>query len=524
MIKKIIVDAHANGEELNHYWNFSVGAGRANEGLRVSWQKQLQMVKEHCGFQYCRFHGLFHDDMFAYQENDGKITYNWQYIDELFDMMLDKGVRPFIELGFMPEDLAANPGTVFWWKGRTAPPNDYKKWADLIKNFVQHLISRYGHKEVRQWYFEVWNEPNLEPFWHGTRSEYFELYKYSAMAVKNVDSSLRVGGPATSNFVPDERFDGETENVENQLTWQEDDIDIFSWKGVWIKEFLEYCCEQQLPVDFVSTHPYPTDFALDGHGECQGKSRYKDSLHDDLIWLKNTIAESAFPDVEIHLTEWSSSPTPRDHSHDNLPAATYVLRANLQCVGLVDSLSYWVFTDCFEESGAGNTIFHGGFGMINLQGIVKPVFHAYRFLNMLGDHRLAQVEWGIITRDSASGKIQGLAFNYPEDITTTVPMCRTREDAKEFFNRGKSEDIEIKINNLTPNAVFNVEYLSKESGLAVAAWEKMGSPEPPNREQTANLQKYAISLSNKKIKADADGILTLKEKLEPWTIMSFREL
>lgn len=524
MTKKMIVDACANGDKLNHYWSFSVGAGRANEGLRVSWQKQLQLVKEHCGFRYCRFHGLFHDDMFPYFENDGEIIYNWQYIDELFDMMLHKGVRPFVELGFMPEALAANPGTVFWWKGRTAPPKDYEKWANLIRIFIQHLISRYGQEEVREWYFEVWNEPNLKPFWHGTRSEYFELYKHSVMAVKDVDSHLRVGGPATSNFVPDKRFDGEIENPDNQLTWQQTDINILSWKGVWIKEFLEYCSEQKLPVDFISTHPYPTDFALDGHGECRGKSRYKDSLHDDLIWLKNTIAESAFPNAEVHLTEWSSSPTARDHSHDNLPAATYVLRSNLACIGLADSLSYWVFTDCFEEGGAGSSIFHGGFGMINLQGIVKPVFHAYRFLNMLGDCRLAQTEYGIITRDSSNEKIQGLVFNYPEDITATVPMCRTCEAAKDFSNQGKSEDIEIKINNLNPNAVFIVEYLSKESGLAVKEWEKMCSPEPPDREQTAILQKSAMSLQNKQIKADNNGVLILKEKLEPWTIICFRQV
>ncbi|HEU5397103.1 MAG TPA: beta-xylosidase, partial [Verrucomicrobiae bacterium] len=206
-------DAGAPGKPLRHFWSFCVGAGRANEGLRADWQEQLRLAVRECGFKYIRFHGLYHDDMFVYREENGRAIYNFQYVDILFDQLLEIGIKPFVEFGFCPRDLASEVGTVFWWKGNGAPPKDFAKWGELVRRTVTHWIARYGIEEVRTWYFEVWNEPNLNPFFRGTKSQYFELYKTTARVLKELDPQLRVGGPATSNFVPDGRFDGETEDT-----------------------------------------------------------------------------------------------------------------------------------------------------------------------------------------------------------------------------------------------------------------------------------------------------------------------
>ncbi len=310
MNQQLTLSSKASGIALPHFWNVCVGAGRANEGLRAGWREHLKLSVGKCGFQYLRFHGLFHDDMFVYREaEDGTPVYNWQYIDDLFDFMLDTGIRPFVELGFCPKDLATETGTTMWWQGHGSPPNDYGKWCDLVEAFVRHCIARYGLEEVRQWYFEVWNEPNLGPFFRGTRTQYFELYKVTAETIKAIDPELPVGGPATSNFVPDARFDGEEEDTSKQTTFDVDDLDALDWKGVWVEEFLAFCAKEKLPVDFISTHPYPTDFALDGHGEVRGRSRGVDSTRQDLTWLRRVVDNSSYPDAEIHLTEWSSSPS-----------------------------------------------------------------------------------------------------------------------------------------------------------------------------------------------------------------------
>ena len=153
-------------------WRKCVGAGRANEGLRADWQEQLRKVKKDIGFENIRMHGLLHDDMGVYfEEKKGKPTYNWQYIDQLYDFLIGIGVKPFVELSFMPKDLASGPETVFWWKGNITPPKDYDKWYDLIKALTEHFTERYGAEEVKTWYFEVWNEPNHHAFLKGTQDD-----------------------------------------------------------------------------------------------------------------------------------------------------------------------------------------------------------------------------------------------------------------------------------------------------------------------------------------------------------------
>ncbi|MBC8083098.1 MAG: glycoside hydrolase [Hymenobacter sp.] len=519
-VLKLTADAKAKGKILRHYWSECVGAGRANEGLRVSWLEQLKLVKEQCGFRYCRFHGLFHDDMFVYREQDGQPRYNWQYVDDLFDRMLALGVRPFVELAFMPKALASTEKTQFWWKANVSPPTDFAKWGALVTAFARHCIARYGLPEVKTWYFEVWNEPDLGSFWNGTKSQYFELYKTSARALKAVDAGLRVGGPATSNFVPDERFDGEVEDKTKHKTLTAKDLNALEWRGVWIKDFLAYCTREQLPVDFVSTHPYPTDWALDPETKKgAGRVREVNATRHDMQWLQATLAASAYPQAEIHLTEWSSSPSPRDPTHDSLQAAAYVVKANLDGIGLAHSLSYWTFTDVFEEGGAGPSIFHGGFGLINYQGIVKPTFHAYRMLHQLGDEMLKREDGLIVTRHSKTGKITALLYHYPAEKTNVVGSMNVTEE----LNLGTPRAFDLTVTSLRAGAAVQLETLDRSHGFAYAEWEKMGRPEPPTRSQTEALKKAAFALHQESLKADAKGTFTLSRLLAPWTCVLVRE-
>ncbi len=509
------------------HWNPCVGAGRANEALRANWLEQMELVHVACGFKRVRFHGLFHNDMFVYRENeDGSITYNFQYIDELFDRLLDMGVQPFIELGFVPKDMAANDETVFWWKGNSCPPNDYDKWGRLVGTFTEHVIARYGIDEVLTWYFEVWNEPNLNPFWHGTKSEYFELYKVSAEVIKAIDPRLMVGGPSTSNFVPDARFDGETEDLtQHKAATSAKDLDDLEWKPVWFESFLSYCTENNLPVDFVSTHPYPTDWAFDEHGTGQKLTRGVNATARDLAVLRELIDASDFPKAEIHLTEWSSSSSPRDYTHDYLQAATFVAKANVDSIGCVDSLSYWTFTDVFEESGAGDTAFHGGFGMVNFQGIPKPTFHTYRLLNTLGNEVLAHTKSGIITRNSENGKISALAYHYPPEVMQTIPgSYENRDIAEATLATGSPEEFILQLEGLEPDSEFVLEVVDQEHGDAMSAWKKMGSPEPLSREQTTHLRNVAHATLMQSLKANKNGELKIFQTLNPWALISLRQI
>lgn len=524
----IDIRTHAKdqGKSIQPYWNFCVGAGRANEGLRAGWLEQLVQAREHCGFSYCRFHGLYHDDMFVYREDAGQPVYNFQYIDELFDRMLEIGVRPFVELGFCPADLASNETTVFWWASHVSPPNNYARWAELVTRSVEHWRDRYGLEEIKQWYYEVWNEPNLPPFFSGTKSQYLELYKVTAAAVKSVDPDLRIGGPATSNFVPDARFAGETEDMsQHAVVLEASDLDALDWQPVWWEDFLKYCESERLPVDFLSSHPYPTDWALDAHGQTVKSTRGVGATPRDLRLLREMVDSSPYPDAEIHLTEWSSSPSARDFTHDYPQAATYVVKANLESIGQVDSMAYWAFTDVFEENGAGDHAFHGGFGLMNFRGIPKPTFHAYRLLNSLGDELLQQTDGAVVTRDSGTGRLSALLYHYPPEVSLSVPASfDTNRVAEATLATGNAVDYSLELDGMSPGAAVLIETLDADHGNAPGAWRGMGSPHSPTVAQIAELKQIAWATGRRIVRIDEAGRLDLPLKLQPWAVISVREI
>lgn len=520
------IDVKGKADTLEHYWSTCVGAGRANEGLRAGWLEQLDVVKKNCGFRYVRFHGLFHDDMFVYfRKKDDIVVYNWQYIDDLLDRMLEIGVKPFVELAFFPKDMAKENGkTQFWWKANVSVDrNNFDKWHELVKAFTQHVVERYGINEVLTWYFEVWNEPNLNPgFLDGTKSDYFRLYKEAAIAVKSVDERLKVGGPSTSNFIADKRYEGEVYDKNKSVFFSDNQINKQEWKSPWMEEFIEFCTRENLPLDFITTHPYPTDYALDPEtGRGKDAARYVHSTRDDMKWLHSVLKKSKYPNAEIHLTEWSTSPNSRDAMHDHLPAAAYIMKVNLDCLGLANSLSYWTFTDIFEEKGGGETIFHGGFGMINYQGIVKPSFHAYRMLNQLGDEKLYYNDPIFVSRSSETGKITAVAFNYPKEFEQRVPGGR---DCNNYMQNVSSKQVELKLINLKPNAVFEIELLDEEHGNVINKYRDMGAPHSPNRAEIAILRQEGWNTAKEMVRADSKGVLTLKRELPPWSCVLIKEI
>ena len=523
------IDVKGKGEPFVHYWSEGTCAGRANEGLRTSWIEQLKLVKKHCGFNYLRMHGLFDDDMFVYFEKpNGEVVYNWQYVDEVYDRMLSVGVKPFVELSFFPEGIAAdNSKMQMWYRNRISfDITRLDKWRNLVKAFTQHVVDRYGIDEVLTWYFEVWNEPNLNMnpkagFFDGTKSDYFKLYKASVEAIKSVDKRLKVGGPATSNFIADFRYDDEVYEPSRSRFYSQDIINKQQWKGSWIEDFIAFCEKENLPLDFISTHPYPTDYALDPEsGRSKDAIRYVHSLRDDMNWLKEQLAKSKYPNAEIHLTEWSTSPNSRDKMHDILPPAAYILKCNLDNIGKVNSLMYWTFADIFEEKGGGESIFHGGFGMINFQGLVKPSFHAYRMLHQLGDEKLYYSDPLFVSRFSVTGKITALAFNYPEEYEGAVPSAKNFS----YYMEASSKQIDFTLTGLTPGKAFVIETLDKSHGNVYDDYVAIGAPRSPSHEEIAYLRQKAWDTKKETIKVASDGTLRLKLELLPWTCVLIKEL
>jgi len=369
-----------------------VGAGRANEGLRADWQQQLAEVQKDIGFRYIRMHGLLTDDMGVYSEDSkGQPLYNFQYIDSLYDALLALRIRPFVELGFMPSKLASADKTIFWWRGNTTPPKDPAKWSGLIHALMAHWRERYGDEEIKTWYFEVWNEPDLEGFFHGTLDQYLSLYKTTAEAIKAECPACRVGGPASA--IP------------------------YKYE----QEFVKYVAANHVAADFVSTHAYGVkEGYLDENGSAGTVlDSAPDAVSGRMQHSRELLQQSALPKLELHFTEWSSAYTPTDYMHDQYHQASFILDKIKRATPYVDSLSYWTFTDIFEENGPRFTPFHGGFGLMNLQGIKKPAFYAYQFLGRLGVTDIADPDAQSWITKTGDGQVQVLLWDYSPVVPPT---------------------------------------------------------------------------------------------------------
>ncbi|KQR10967.1 beta-xylosidase [Cellulomonas sp. Leaf334] len=530
----LLIDGGVPAEtDLRRVWNECVGAGRANEALRADWQAHFREAVDVLGARFVRFHGVFHDDMFVYRVSDGggfgppeplpEPVYTFAYVDTVFDAVLATGARPFVELGFMPSALATQTGTVFWWTAHGSPPKDMWRWVELVTTTVQHWIERYGIDEVREWRFEVWNEPNLVPhFWTGTRTQYFELYEATARAIKDLDAGLKVGGPSTSVFVPDARYAGETQDRSAEVaTAEAADPDALDWQPVWIHEFVDWCATRDVPVDFLSTHLYPTDYAFDAGGQGRPIQRHVDATRDDLVVMRAIIDASPFPDAELHISEWSSSPSSRDRMHDTLFAATYIVRAYLRGAALADSISYWTFTDVFEEGGAGIGPFHGGFGLVNQQGIHKPTFHAMAMLARLGDRLLVSTPHGVITRSSRDGALAAVFLNYPDDMgTRAIGSQITYTATRPLRDMGPSRTVRHTVEGLAPGTRFTLEVLDWDHGNVAEAWHRLGEPLNLTPQQTDRLRDVADALHRETLVVPATGVLEIVLDLAPWAVAS----
>ena len=441
-----------------------IGAGRANEGLRADFQEQLATVQKEIGFKYIRMHGIFHDDMGVYKEDkDGKPEFNFQYIDTLYDALLKLKIKPFVELSFMPAALASGTKTIFWWKGNVTPPKDMAKWNALNRAFVKHLLERYGADEVHSWYFEVWNEPDLKDgFFTGTLEDYLDLYKNTAEAIKAECPKCRVGGPASAIG-----YDFE-------------------------KAFEKYVVEHNVPAEFVATHVYGVKQGFLDADNTAGTvlDPDPDSVSGRMQHSRELVNQSGRPKMELHFTEWSSAYTPSDYMHDQYHQASFILDKVKRGSPYVDSMSYWTFTDIFEESAPRFTPFHGGFGLLNLQGIKKPAYFAYKYLAQLGNQDVTSDDAQSWITKSADGSVQALVWDY-------TPIVAPKGQINQIFYKqelpAKSKGkLSLELNHLANGryrvAVYATGYNRSD---VFTAYVRMGLPSQITRAQVDTLNKLA---------------------------------
>ena len=473
MVVTVVIPVVGTHSASHDAWRECVGTGRLSLALRRDYLESLALVQKEIGFRYIRGHGLLHDDVGIYREYewDGEIhvLYNFTYIDRIFDSFLDLGLKPFVEIGFMPEALASSTETVFWWKGNVTPPKDYGRWRDLIHAVVTHFVERYGLQEVLTWPFEIWNEPNLSNFWKDAdQAEYFKLYRETVGAIKAIDPGFQVGGPA-----------------------------ICGGSDHWMADFLRFCDEESVPVDFLSRHAYSSGPRGSIPFAAYQEIAPPESLLRDFATGREYARRSAYPNLPVHITEFNSSYTSINPVHDTAFNAAYLAKVLSQGGDVAESFSYWTFCDVFEEENIPTTLFHGGFGLLTHQQVKKPTYHLYEFFaHLTGELLHRDDNLHVVRRDD--GSVALLAWNYAYD------------DEVHDGGAPASRTITVSLPVGDANVFVKRRTVNEQVGNSWTVWQQLGRPRFPTREQIAVIKECSAPAVSTAVREPTGGRVELE--------------
>jgi xylan 1,4-beta-xylosidase len=458
----IVVDVKDSAGPVDRFFDLSVGADFPGTLIRDDSQAQLKLAVDELGFRYIRFHAIFHDVLGTVRVEDGRTVYNWTRTDQLYDDLLARRIRPFVELGFTPKALATSQNSIFYWKGNTSHPKP-EAWRDLVDAFIRHIERRYGKDEVRTWYFEVWNEPNLSGFWEGAdQKAYFDLYDLTAKTIKSIDPALRVGGPSTAG-------------------------------AAWVPEFLDHVQQSGASVDFVTTHTYGVQGGfLDENGAQDTElDPSPDAILGDVRRVRQQISDSPYPGLPLYFSEWSTSYNPRDSVHDSYVSAAYILTKLKASQGLLQGMSYWTYSDLFEEPGPPTAPFQGGFGLLNPQGIRKPAYFAYKYLHALQGESLKTSDPQAML-SIQNGNVTAVVW----DFERPDQKVSNRSFYTKLVPNHTAVPVRLQVTHLAPNAAYRLQVhrAGYRANDAYSAYIEMGSPKELTATQIAHLNELTRDL------------------------------
>jgi xylan 1,4-beta-xylosidase len=466
----------STNKELIKYWKKLISIERAALCLRSDIQSQISKAQKDLGYEFIRFHGIFSDEMLVYREDsEGNPVYNWYYIDLVFDFFYKVNLKPFIEIGFMPEALASKKQYApYFWRPNVSYPKSIKKWSNLISEFIRHCIARYGKDEVEKWYFEVWDAPELSNiFWYDSKESFFEFYKETYFAIKKISSKLKVGSPGV---LPANNFE-------------------------WFADFLNYCENNSIILDFAACHIYPT-------ADPQNKTMPREVLSNEQInlsmsdenYLKNSAASfksilnaAGLSDLDLFVTEWNLSPYTVDYTRDTCFLSSYIVYNILSNIDNMDCLAFWSLSDIMDEGITKDSSFHGGYGLFTRNSIKKPSFNAFNILNKLGNNIVNQGKDYIITSKENSYQILLYNFAYFDELFRTGDKSLlSYHERYNIFESAPAKAANIVLNLEEGKYKITRYRLNRESGSSFDAWIKMGAPEELNSDMYAYLKSKEI--------------------------------
>ncbi len=496
-----IADYAENGVRLSHNFHTMCCVGTASDLLNGQIQNMLRRLQKEIGFKYIKFHGILCDDMMLYHENaDKTLSLSFTLVDKVMDFLIEIGLKPLLQLSFMPKQLASIPNkTNFYIEYNVSPPNNVERWNDLIRELILHFIHRYSLEQVRTWLFCVWNEPDTSTSMFGFENinDFFSLYKNTYDTVKSIDPGFVFGTPSLLLI---------SEIARN-----------------WDMQFFRFCVENDCVPDFLNIHYYDdsidllnqTSISEERLANVLNTNENSFSLYLDTLY--NELTSYVGRELPVYLTEWNLTVSHRNLINDTCFKSCYIAKNLLENYDRIQSFGYWVLTDYIHEQQIPNTLFHGGLGLFTMNGIPKPPYYVFRYLSKLGDECIGKGKGWFITK--SPGKIQIALYNY--------------EHYSRLFASGELFDMSI-TNRYTPFTMLNPMeyhltlknvpgncarigeyYINREHGSCFDQWVAIGAPNqlmPEDEKILKELSAPGMLIHNENIE---NQTLNLKILLQP---------
>jgi xylan 1,4-beta-xylosidase len=508
---KINIDCSKVKGKLSHSWRKALGFMRASDALRAPLRDQLHLIQQDMPFEYARFHGIFSDDMMVYNEDSsGQPIFNFNLVDEVLDFLEEIKLKPWIELGYMPEKLASEDRHLYKWNANISGPKDMEKWTLLIRTFIKHIIERYGKKQIDTWLFEIWDDPDYGNRYFPKLQNYnFLFFKNTLKALKKVDNNLKVGGV---NLIASAILET------NILSKLYQSIEHFPWK-------LDFCTfyvysyqyqdeiQKALAKEVTNTSFQPQDsLTYTTYAEEQFLTKSIDKVLS--LLYQYPIAP------QIYINEWNLNPDPHDIFHDTCFKAPFIIKNVLNNCAKVDVMGYWAFSDIFDEViYSDNITFHGGLGILTDNGLKKPSYFAFWFLSKLGHSIVFQNDYSIITKD-LKGSFQILIFNYCHFANSQLSHCDSSIQLKNRYGVFTDHFLEVEFSLSAIQGEYRkrVYRVNRENGSVYDDWVKIGAQIKISNEEIQYLSKKAIyNYSSENIFVYDEYIL--HERLKPHEIL-----
>lgn len=480
----VSVDAN-EGIKYESHWNKMINIGPASDLLRSDMQKHVLLLKNELNFKYVRFWDIYSDELYVNEDNEYG-NYNFDKLDKIFDFLIENGLSPYIELGYKPQQLyrtILNPMII---KENEIKFKNYESLQRFMKGFAAHITNRYGIEEIENWYFEQWYDERMDI--DSERTHFFELFESIYKIMKEISPAIKVGGAG---------------------------IGIQYGRGNLLK-LLKAWEKRNCYPDFISLYCYPYINGYEDGAKYVKMSTDRNFLKNQLSMAKELIATSKFKDIEIHISEWSLTVSNRNTLNDSCFKGSYIMKSIIDSIKEVNMLGYWLGSDIFSEFYDSQMLLDGGCGLLNKDGIKKPSFYAFDFLNRLGKYLLGVDSNSILTASGhksysiACHNYRHLNYKYylkQEDDISIQKQYQMFEDNKELKLNYQIRNIEDGTYRITIYSVNN------EHGSVQDEWKQMEMNNHLTKRDIDYLKQVCIPRIFMKTCIVKDGILNLDTKL-----------